>query len=316
MSSSEGAVASKVASKLAVLKNKDRRVDDQNTTTTTGKKSLASLTRTATEELEVIRSSADTSSSSSFRSAASKKTNGAHRERRSRGRPVGAVAESGGGAGEHSSRMFPPGCAELLYSLPGNEHCVDCDAPNPPWASVSYGVLLCLQCGGRHRSLGVQTSFVRSVYMDSWSHAQILTMLEGGNEQLSAFFRRHSLSPENGTDAGSIVERRYRTKAAKFYREQLALHVDKVASQGRYQGRDATRGRRKTRTERSSKRRAKSEHHKSNRERTSSSRRSSSTGPSRRRGAAAATNTVASPPKSSPLPRSLSGKEVKFAADL
>lgn len=142
-------------------------------------------------------------------------------------------------AHEHG-REFPAACRDMIYSLPGNALCVDCGSPGPEWASVTYGVLLCVQCCGRHRSYGVRTSFVRSIAMDSWKHSQVLAMLEGGNEQLRGFFKRHRMDNGNDVSAG-ITSQRYRTKAALFYSTHLTQHVDAVSSSGSYKGREAVR---------------------------------------------------------------------------
>jgi Putative GTPase activating protein for Arf len=131
---------------------------------------------------------------------------------------------------------FPVACRKLVRSLPGNNHCLDCGAPNPAWASVSYGCLLCLRCSGKHRSYGVQTSKVRSLDMDHWTHEQVLAMLEGGNAQIAQFFERHSMG-----NATLAANNRYHTKASLFYRTHLSKHVESVASAGAYQGREASR---------------------------------------------------------------------------
>jgi hypothetical protein len=136
----------------------------------------------------------------------------------------------------HDGMPFPKACNSLLRSIPGNTRCVDCGSPNPDWASVSYGVLLCVQCSGRHRSYGVATSRVRSVSMDAWSHSQVLAMLEGGNEQLQRFYSRHGMGQDSVAS-----KHRYQTKAASFYRSNLHTHIRKVLEGGEYKGRAASR---------------------------------------------------------------------------
>lgn len=142
----------------------------------------------------------------------------------------------------HDGADFPMSCRSMLYALPGNAFCVDCGSPGPEWCSVSYGVLLCVQCSGRHRSYGVQTSFVRSIAMDAWSHAQVLAMLEGGNQQLHSFFERHQMGTTlEAAKRNSSSTDRYHTKAALFYSSNLKMHAQDVAESGSYRGRESTR---------------------------------------------------------------------------
>ena len=62
-----------------------------------------------------------------------------------------------------------------------NPTCADCDAPSPDWASINLGVLICIDCSGIHRSLGVHISKVRSVTLDSWTSELLELMVNIGN---------------------------------------------------------------------------------------------------------------------------------------
>jgi hypothetical protein len=79
-----------------------------------------------------------------------------------------------------------------------NPTCADCDAPNPEWASINLGVVLCIECSGVHRSMGVHVSKVRSLLLDSLDEGALALLGAVGNARFNAVFERnpHSSFPK------------------------------------------------------------------------------------------------------------------------
>eukprot|EP00041_Stephanoeca_diplocostata_P012669 m.212501 g.212501 ORF g.212501 m.212501 type:complete len:746 (+) comp19045_c0_seq4:182-2419(+) len=95
---------------------------------------------------------------------------------------VSAIQSGSAGVGMSSEQRVQ------LAAVAGNSSCADCESPDPEWASINLGILLCLKCSGAHRALGVNHSKVRSVTLDAWPDEVRKAMLEVGNATSNAHF--------------------------------------------------------------------------------------------------------------------------------
>ncbi|KAK6734794.1 hypothetical protein RB195_018152 [Necator americanus] len=130
---------------------------------------------------------------------------------------------------------------EQIRRVPGNERCADCGSEQPKWVSINLGVVLCIECSGVHRSLGVQTSKVRSLTMDSIDPELRDVLLSLGNSQVNAIFLAHlpdkDIVPQPAVDNSSrqvreawikakYVERRFAVSSCERARSSAAARKE------------------------------------------------------------------------------------------
>ncbi|MXQ81756.1 hypothetical protein E5288_WYG004941 [Bos mutus] len=108
---------------------------------------------------------------------------------------------------------------QRVQNVAGNSQCGDCGQPDPRWASINLGVLLCIECSGIHRwaswavwrgwgrsraltpppsssrSLGVHCSKVRSLTLDSWEPELLKLMCELGNSTVNQIYEAQCEGP-------------------------------------------------------------------------------------------------------------------------
>ncbi|KAK4291220.1 hypothetical protein Pmani_035936 [Petrolisthes manimaculis] len=112
----------------------------------------------------------------------------------------------------------PQTIATIKNQVPGNLNCIDCDAPNPEWASINLGVLMCIECSGIHRNLGSHISKVRSLDLDDWPPGPISVMMSLGNEVGNSIWEANlcgQVKPSHNSsreDKESWIRRKYEAK--------------------------------------------------------------------------------------------------------
>ncbi|XP_072945708.1 arfGAP with SH3 domain, ANK repeat and PH domain-containing protein isoform X8 [Epargyreus clarus] len=116
----------------------------------------------------------------------------------------------------HSLLDLQRSIIRAVRAMPGNQVCADCGSTNDPtWLSTNFGIIVCIECSGSHRELGVHISRIQSLTLDRLSTSQLLLARHMGNQMFNEVMEntldeRDKLTPE------STMEERLRFIREKY----------------------------------------------------------------------------------------------------
>ena len=92
--------------------------------------------------------------------------------------------EDNGKTGDNQGLVeFQQTLVNYIRNIPSNNLCCDCAGTNDvTWLSTNFGVIVCIECSGIHREMGVHITKIQSLTLDHIGTSQLLVSRTMSNE--------------------------------------------------------------------------------------------------------------------------------------
>lgn len=112
---------------------------------------------------------------------------------------------------------------KYISKLPGNDKCVDCNSTSDAtWLSTNFGVIVCIECSGIHRELGVHISRIQSLTLDNIGTSQLLLARVMSNHAFNDIMEATLRSTQKPNSTASM-DARYEYIRAKYVDRKFVL---------------------------------------------------------------------------------------------
>ena len=110
---------------------------------------------------------------------------------------------------------FQQTLVNYIRNIPSNQLCCDCGgSTDVTWLSTNFGVIVCIECSGIHREMGVHISKIQSLTLDNIGTSQLLVSRTMSNERFNKIMEATGGSLKLGP--GSTMEERKAYIRAKY----------------------------------------------------------------------------------------------------